>query len=96
MVDKWLNKIAIVTGSSSGIGAAVFKDFLSNGLKVIGLDIDIIKTNEFIKDFNKSQEKAFAFQCNVADQESVKETFKKIEEKFEVVNIIVNCAGIGR
>lgn len=96
MVDKWNGKVAVVTGSSSGIGAAVFKDFLKNGIKVIGLDIDISKTNEVIKSLCEGKENAFAFQCNVADQKSVKETFRKVEEKFEVVNIIVNCAGIGR
>lgn len=96
MAEKWSGKVAVVTGSSSGIGAAVFKDFLKEGLKVIGLDIDIKNTREVIQTLGECQKNAFAFPCNVADQDSVKETFKNIEEKFELVNIIVNCAGIGR
>lgn len=96
MVDKWVRKIAVVTGSSSGIGAAVFRDFLKAGIKVIGLDIDIEKTIKVIEGLGECQNNAFAIQCNVADQESVKKVFKEIEEKFEIIHVIVNCAGIGR
>ena len=96
MTEKWINKIAIVTGSSSGIGAAVFKDLLKRGLVVIGLDISIENTLKFIEDQETSDQKAFAFSCNVADGESVTETFRKIEDNFDFVHIIVNCAGIGR
>lgn len=96
MVDKWEGKIAVVTGSGSGIGAAVFKDFIKHKIVVIGLDIQVEKTNQAIQGHPDAEGKAFAFYCNIAQPESVKEVFQKVEDQFGVVHILVNCAGIGR
>lgn len=37
MVDKWIGKVAVVTGASSGNGAAIFKEFARNGINVVDL-----------------------------------------------------------
>jgi len=36
-MDRWQNKVAVVTGSSAGIGEAVCKDLIKSGLIVVGL-----------------------------------------------------------
>lgn len=96
MVEKWAGKNAIVTGCGSGIGAAVFSDFLKNKINVIGLDIQVEKTVQFLQGHQESEVKAVVFQCDIADPESVKSVFQKIEHQFGVVHVLVNCAGIGR
>jgi NADP-dependent 3-hydroxy acid dehydrogenase YdfG len=35
-MDKWVGKVAVVTGASAGIGAALFKDMANAGITVVG------------------------------------------------------------
>lgn len=96
MVDKWVGKVAVVTGSSSGIGAAIFKDLAKNGIHVVGLARRVNKIEEIISEQGDTVGKAYAYKCDVSDPKSVDEAFKWIEKKFGVINILVNNAGIGR
>jgi NADP+-dependent farnesol dehydrogenase len=36
-MDKWKNQVAVVTGASAGIGAAIFKEMAMAGLAAVGL-----------------------------------------------------------
>jgi NADP+-dependent farnesol dehydrogenase len=96
MVDKWIEKVAVVTGASAGIGAAIFKDFAKAGITVIGLARRSERVEILIKELGSTKGKAFAYKCDVSDPKSITETFKWIESKFGVVHILVNNAGCGR
>lgn len=89
----WLNKTAVVTGASAGIGAAIVKDFISAGINVVRLDKSLSNLEQ---NPGNSAGKVYSFKCDVSDQKSVKETFKLIEEELGTINILVNNAGIGR
>lgn len=72
MVEKWAGKVAVVTGSGSGIGLSVFKEFVKNKIKVIGLDINPEKTLQVIESLSAIEKTtARAIYCNVADPDSV-------------------------
>jgi NADP+-dependent farnesol dehydrogenase len=81
-MEKWRGKIAVVTGGSSGIGAAVVKEFTDAGITTINIDRD------------EPENKENYFKCDISRLESIKETFKKIEEKFSQIHILINCAGV--
>lgn len=87
---KLNEKIAVVTGSGSGIGKAVALLFAKQGAQVHVLDMNEEACNATVKEIQQTGGKAFAHVCNVADQQQVKEIFSKIGR----VDILVNSAGV--
>lgn len=93
-MEKWSGKFAVVTGASSGIGEAIVKDLATNGVNVIGLARRSEKVETIVKNLGNVPGKVYAKKCDVSDLNSVKETFKWIEEKFGSIHILVNNAAI--
>ena len=89
-------KIALVTGSSRGIGQAISLILGKNGATVIGTatsesGADAIST---IFEENKISGKGFAL--NVTENDQIENLMKSISDEFESVDILVNNAGITR
>lgn len=95
-MDKWRGKIAVVTGASSGIGAAIVKELAKNGVNVIGLARRPEKIEEFAKELDETPGKIHSYHCDVANLQSIKEAFKWIEDKFGAIHILINNAGVIR
>ena len=45
-MDRWANRVALVTGASAGIGAAICKLLCQNGMKVVGCARRVEKIEE--------------------------------------------------
>lgn len=95
-MEKWKGKVAVVTGASAGIGAAIVEDLAREGLVVVALARRPQKIEENVKDFPESYGKVHARSCDVANLDSIKEAFAWIADKFGFINVLVNNAGIGR
>lgn len=97
-MEKWRGKVAVITGASSGIGAEIALDLLKHGMTVINLDRNV--DEEKVEQVNseaaewKHGGKFFARQTDISDVKSLKESFKWIEEKFSIINVHVNSAGV--
>lgn len=83
-MKKTVNKVAIVTGATSGIGLATAKLMLSKGFKVYG----IARKPYEGKDFT-------CFSADVCDYNKIKECFKEVYEKEGAIDVLVNNAGFG-
>jgi NAD(P)-dependent dehydrogenase (short-subunit alcohol dehydrogenase family) len=81
------NKVAIVTGGASGIGAAIVKLFLSSGAKVAIFDIQ----NALEPSTDPS---AHFVKVNVTSEESVKSAVSEVISKWGKLDVLVNNAGI--
>ncbi|CAO1436216.1 unnamed protein product [Diamesa serratosioi] len=93
-MEKWEGSLAVVTGASSGIGAALTCDLARAGVNVVGLARRVNKIEEHIKELGPTPGKVYAYKCDVTDQESIKEAFKWIEEQFGFIRIMINNAGV--
>ena len=49
-MDRWRNRVAVVTGASAGIGAALCKMLADNGMKVVGCARRVDKIEELAKE----------------------------------------------
>ncbi|XP_011492953.2 farnesol dehydrogenase-like [Aedes aegypti] len=96
-MDRWVGKVAVVTGSSSGIGAAIAKDLAKAGMVVVGLARRVERVEALKDDLPESAKNLLhAVKCDVSKEEDILKTFKWVEEKFGGVDVLINNAGILR
>jgi 3-oxoacyl-[acyl-carrier protein] reductase len=89
------DKIAIVTGGSRGIGKAISELFAKEGATVIIMDV-LTKGQNVADDINESGGKAEYHQVSVTDKPAVERLFKKVNDKYGKIDILINNAGITR
>ncbi|QRK11142.1 SDR family oxidoreductase [Archangium violaceum] len=85
-------KLAVVTGASRGIGAAIAEVLAENGYQValVGRDVAALSRLE-----TKLGDRARSFVCDVADEAAVNATLDRIETSLGTPGVIVNNAGVG-
>ena len=87
------DKVAVVTGSSQGLGAAIARGFSDEGAKVIIThNIQKNKAEKLASEIGSGM----VVQLDVRDRENIRRAFKMVHDKFGKVNILVNNAGINK
>jgi 2-keto-3-deoxy-L-fuconate dehydrogenase len=87
-------KIAVVTGSASGIGAEIARTLGAQGANVFVADLNAEKGESVAAEIRDAGGKAQTLGINVAEPESVAAAFATVDETG-TLDILVNCAGIG-
>ncbi|GAB0095070.1 hypothetical protein DMENIID0001_104030 [Sergentomyia squamirostris] len=96
-MDQWKNRTAVVTGASSGIGAAIAKDLVKAGMIVVGLARRVEHVEALKKDLPANlQANLHAVKCDVSIEEEIVKVFTSIDEKFNGIDVLINNAGIFR
>jgi len=90
MTDAFSGKVALVTGSASGIGRAIATRLAAGGASVVVADIDDEGAALVAKDLAK----AHAVRCDVGDPHDIESAVDTAVEKFGHLDILVNNAGI--
>ncbi len=87
-------KIAVVTGASSGLGADAALAYAEAGADVALLARRIEKLQNVQAEIEKMGRKAIAIQCDVTDEDSVKNAMEKVTAEFGRIDILLNNAGV--
>lgn len=94
-MKKLTNKVAIITGSDSGIGRAIAEALGDEGATVIvTYNSDEERAKETSDYMQENGIESTTFQLDVGDEDSVKSVFKKVHDKYGQIDILVNNAGV--
>jgi 3-oxoacyl-[acyl-carrier protein] reductase len=92
---KLNGKIAVVTGASRGIGAAVAERLARDGIAVaVNFSSNPAPAEALADKIMQAGGRAIAIQADVSDSSAVRAMFDKVESEFGGVDILVNNAGI--
>ncbi len=93
-MESLQGKTAIITGASSGIGAAIAKVLSGEGANVVlaARRIDKLKEVEQVIS-SQGNGKALAVRTDISNREDVENLVKKAEEAFGSIDVFVNNAG---
>ena len=86
------DKVVLISGGSTGIGATIVKKFLEQDAKVAFLDIDDVSGNKLVKEINQFKYKALFQKCDVRNIDELKKSILEINKKLGKVSILVNSA----
>jgi 3-oxoacyl-[acyl-carrier protein] reductase len=94
MTKKLEGKIALVTGGSRGIGAAIAKRLAADGAHVaITYTKGADAAASVVKEIERAGGKAIAIQADAADADAVKAAVEKTFATFGQLDVLVNNAG---
>ncbi|PNF26478.1 Farnesol dehydrogenase [Cryptotermes secundus] len=93
-MERWSGRVAVVTGASSGIGAAIAAELTKKGLKVAGLARRVERVEELSKSLSSAKGKLHAVKCDVSKEEDVQAAFKWVKANLGGVDILVNNAAV--
>jgi 3-oxoacyl-[acyl-carrier protein] reductase len=92
-MNKLENKVAVVTGASKGIGAAIAKHFAAAGAKVVvNYASDKEGANNVVKEIADKGGIAIAIRADVSNETDVTKLFEETEKAFGTLDILINNA----
>ena len=85
-MDYLKNKVAVITGVSKGIGAAITRQLLERGVTVIGWGLNPPADDHPQLHF---------ISCDVSDEKQVEAAFSATKELVSAIDVLINNAGFG-
>ena len=86
-MNRLANKVAVITGGSSGMGLATARLFASEGAKVVIVGRSPDKLNEAESKVSQSGE-VLAVQCDVTSMDDLESMYKQVQDKFGKIDVL--------
>ncbi len=92
---QFKDKVALVTGGTSGIGAATTaRRFAREGAWTFVLGRNRQNGEEVVREILETGGKAHFVACDVSDDKAIRESFQALTKEAGTLNILFNCAGV--
>ena len=88
------DKVAIITGSASGIGEATAIKFAAEGAKVVVCDVNQAGVDKVVADLVAGGADAIGFVVDVTKTDTIAAMVTSVKEKYNRIDVLVNNAGI--
>ena len=86
------DKVIIITGGASGIGASIVENFLQQGSKVAFLDKDQQQGKNTVEKLSQYMHKPIFKYCDVTKVSELKKSINEIRDELGLISILVNNA----
>jgi NADP-dependent 3-hydroxy acid dehydrogenase YdfG len=91
LADERSGRVAVITGASSGIGAATARAFAAAGIKVALLARRVDKINELAAELGNG---SIAIEADVTDRDALVAAAARVQEELGGADILMNNAGV--
>jgi len=92
-MERWVGRVALVTGASAGIGAAICRQLVKHGMHVIGCARNDQQVQALAAELQGAPGSLTAIHCDLTQSDQIEAMFATIQQKFGGVDVCVNNAG---
>jgi len=93
-MERWRGRVALVTGASVGIGAAICRALVQHGLTVVGCARNHQQIEALAAELQAAPGSLTAIHCDLTQSAQIEALFADIERRFGGVDLCVNNAGL--
>lgn len=87
------DKVCVITGSSRGIGEAIARGYAKEGARVV---ITYVSQKDSAHQVGREIGTELILQLDVRNRSNIKEVYKKINDHYGYIDVLVNNAGVNR
>ncbi|XP_067121273.1 dehydrogenase/reductase SDR family member 11-like [Centruroides vittatus] len=96
-MNRWMGRVALVTGASVGIGASICRELVKNGMKVIGCARNVNAIEKLADELaSHSPGELLPIKCDVTNELEILNVFQKIREHYGQIDVCINNAGLSK
>lgn len=89
-----MKKVAIITGSASGIGLCIAKKFLDNEYCVVFSDINQTGLDKVVEEEKQKGKDCIGIKCDVTKEEEIKNLIHQAKDHYGRIDVLMNNAGL--
>ena len=88
--ERFVDKIALVTGGANGLGRGMVEQLVKEGAQVAIFDIE----DDTMEEVFGGNDHVFCVHCDVRDYDQVQESVQKVIDRYGRIEVLMNNAGI--